>query len=147
MEVKELSVVGMDYTLKNGEGELLDTSEGKQPLYYIHGTGSIIPGLEKALVGKAKGDKVSVTVAPEEGYGEKRDDLMQKLDKAQFDKNNFLGFADFNGKRIYRKITFNNGEVSIEDFSNEVELEEYISWGEQNNGTKVKFSNGYKRVS
>ena len=65
----------------------------------------------------------------------------------QFDKNNFLGFADFNGKRIYRKITFNNGEVSIEDFSNEVELEEYISWGEQNNGTKVKFSDGYKRVS
>ena len=85
MEVKELSVVGMDYTLKNGEGELLDTSEGKQPLYYIHGTGSIIPGLENALVGKAKGDKVSVTIAPEEGYGEKRDDLMQKLDKAQFD--------------------------------------------------------------
>ena len=50
-------------------------------------------------------------------------------------------------KESYRKITFNNGEVSIEDFSNEVELEEYISWGEQNNGTKVKFSNGYKRVS
>ena len=65
----------------------------------------------------------------------------------QFDKNNFLGFADFNGKRIYRKITLKDGEVSIEDFSNEVELEEYISWGEQNNGTKVKFSNGYKRVS
>ena len=85
MEVKELSGVGMDYILKNSEGELLDTSEGKQPLYYIHGTGSIIPGLENALVGKAKGDKVSVTIAPEEGYGEKRDDLMQKLDKAQFD--------------------------------------------------------------
>ena len=65
----------------------------------------------------------------------------------QFDKNNFLGFADFNGKRIYRKITLKDGEVSIEDFSNEVELEEYISWGEQNNGIKVKFSNGYKRVS
>ena len=65
----------------------------------------------------------------------------------QFDKNNFLGFADFNGKRIYRKITLKDGEVSIEDFSNEVELEEYISWGEQHNGTKAKFSNGYKRVS
>jgi FKBP-type peptidyl-prolyl cis-trans isomerase SlyD len=72
MEVKELSVVGMDYILKNSEGELLDTSEGKEPLYFIHGTGSIIPGLEKALIGKAKGDKVSVTIAPEEGYGEKK---------------------------------------------------------------------------
>ena len=71
--------------------------------------------------------------------------------KAKFfkilDKNNFLGFANFAGKRIYRKITINEGEVSIEDFSNDVEIKEYTSWGEQNNGIKVKFSNGYKRIS
>tara|TARA_B100000674_G_scaffold427803_1_gene382745 strand:- start:312 stop:2009 length:1698 start_codon:yes stop_codon:yes gene_type:complete len=65
----------------------------------------------------------------------------------QFDKYNFLGFADFNGKRIYRKITISDGVVNIEDFSNNVELEEYTSWGERNNGIKVKFSNGYKRIS
>ena len=65
----------------------------------------------------------------------------------KFDKNNFLGFADFNGKRIYRKITINNGVVRIEDLSNDVELEKYSTWGEQNNGIKVKFSNGYKRIS
>ena len=65
----------------------------------------------------------------------------------QFEKYNFLGFADFNGKRIYRKIAFNDGEVRIEDFSNDVELEEYNSWGEEKNGVKVKFSNGYKRIS
>ena len=65
----------------------------------------------------------------------------------QFDKYNFLGFADFNGKRIYRKIVFNDGEVSIEDFSNNVEIQAYTSWGEENKGVKVKFSNGYKRIS
>ena len=65
----------------------------------------------------------------------------------QFDKYNFLGFADFNGKRIYRKIVFDDGEVSIEDFSNNAEIEPYTSWGEKNNGIKVKFSNGYKRIS
>ena len=65
----------------------------------------------------------------------------------QFNKNNFLGFANFAGKKIYRKISIYDGEVSIEDFSNDVELEEYTSWGEQNNGIKVKFSNGYKRIS
>ena len=65
----------------------------------------------------------------------------------KFDKYNFLGFADFNGKRIYRKIAFNDGEVRIEDFSNDVELEEYNSCGEEKNGVKVKFSNGYKRIS
>ena len=62
------------------------------------------------------------------------------------DKYNFLGFADFFGKRIYRKISFNEGKVSIEDFSKDVELEEYTSWGEQQNGIKVGFSNGYKRI-
>ena len=65
----------------------------------------------------------------------------------QFDKYNFLGFADFNGKRIYRKIVFDDGVVSIEDFSNNAEIEPYTSWGEENNGIKVKFSNGYKRIS
>ena len=64
----------------------------------------------------------------------------------KFDKNNFFGFADFNGKRIYRKIQINDGVVSIEDFSKDVELEEYTSWGEENNGIKVQFSNGYKRI-
>ena len=64
----------------------------------------------------------------------------------KFDKNNFLGFADFNGRRIYRKIQINDGVVNIEDFSKDVELEEYNSWGEENNGTKVQFSNGYKRI-
>jgi len=64
----------------------------------------------------------------------------------KFDKNNFVGFADFNGRRIYRKIQINDGIVNIEDFSKDVELEEYNSWGEENNGIKVQFSNGYKRI-
>ena len=64
----------------------------------------------------------------------------------KFDKNNFIGFADFNGRRIYRKIQINDGVVNIEDLSKDVELEEYNSWGEENSGIKVQFSNGYKRI-
>ena len=64
----------------------------------------------------------------------------------KFDKNNFVGFADFNGRRIYRKIQIKDGVVNIVDFSKDVELEEYNSWGEENNGIKVQFSNGYKRI-
>ncbi len=64
-----------------------------------------------------------------------------------FDNNNFLGLAEFNGKRIYRKVSIANGFITIEDFSKDVELEEYTSWGEQNSGVKVKFSEGYKRFS
>ena len=64
-----------------------------------------------------------------------------------YDKNNFLGYADFNGERIYRKIQIKNGTVTIEDFSKHLDLKEYLSWGEENNGIKVQFSEGYKRIS
>ena len=64
-----------------------------------------------------------------------------------YDKNNFLGYADFNGKRIYRIIQIENGIVTIEDYSKDVDLKEYLSWGEENNGVKIQFSEGYKRIS
>lgn len=59
----------MHYTLKDNSGEVLDSSEGKEPLAFIQGIGNIISGLEEELEGKNSGDKISVTVAPEKGYG------------------------------------------------------------------------------
>ena len=64
-----------------------------------------------------------------------------------YDKNSFLGYADFNGKRIYRKIQIENGIITIEDYSKDLDLGEYLSWGEDKNGVKVQFSEGYKRIS
>ena len=64
-----------------------------------------------------------------------------------FDKNNFLGYAEFNGKKIYRKIKIEDGVAHIEDYSKDVELEEYTSWGENNEGIKAQFSEGYKRIT
>ena len=64
-----------------------------------------------------------------------------------YDKNSFLGYADFYGKRIYRKIQIQNGIVTIEDYSKDIELKQYSSWGEDKNGVKVQFSEGYKRIS
>ena len=63
-------VVSMHYTLTNNEGEVLDSSEGADPLVYLHGAGNIIPGLEKALVGKTTGASVQAKIAPAEAYGE-----------------------------------------------------------------------------
>ena len=65
----------------------------------------------------------------------------------KFDKFNFVGYADFNEKRIYRKVTISDGIITIQDFSNDVELGEYAVWGEGNNGIKVEFSKGYKRFT
>lgn len=78
-------VVSIHYTLKDDEGNVLDSSEGNEPLNYLHGANNIIPGLEKALVGKCKGDSMQVTVAPEEGYGVKSDELVQTVPRAAFE--------------------------------------------------------------
>ena len=63
------------------------------------------------------------------------------------DKYNFLGSAIFEGNKIYRAISINDGIVTIKDFSKDCELEAYTSWGEKNYGTKVQFSEGYKRIN
>ena len=93
------------------------------------------------------GPKAKIKFPKEDEFDCFKLNYMSNGETLQFDKYNFLGFADFNGKRIYRRIVFNDGEVSIEDFSNNVEIEPYTSWGEENNGIKIKFSNGYKRIS
>jgi hypothetical protein len=64
-----------------------------------------------------------------------------------FNDHSFLGFAEFNGCKIYRKLSIENGIVIIEDFSKDLDLKKYTSWGETSHGIKVKFSNGYKRIS
>jgi FKBP-type peptidyl-prolyl cis-trans isomerase SlyD len=70
MEIAKDRVVAMTYTLKDDDGKVLDTNEGKSPMVYLHGHGNIVPGLEKALLGKSAGDKVDAVVEPKEGYGD-----------------------------------------------------------------------------
>lgn len=82
--VASQKVVSIDYTLKNNNGEVLDTSNGREPLSYLHGSGNIIPGLEKALEGKQAGEQLAVTIEPAEAYGERDERMVQQIPKEQF---------------------------------------------------------------
>jgi len=84
MQIAEKQVVSIHYTLKDSEGNILDSSNGQEPLPFLCGANNIVPGLENALLGKSVGDKLDVVVQPEEGYGEVRADLVQKVDRANF---------------------------------------------------------------
>lgn len=84
MQIAQNSVVAFHYTLTNDAGEVLDSSEGRQPLTYLHGAGNIIPGLERQLEGRAAGDKLNVAVSPEEGYGEVQPQLVQEVARDAF---------------------------------------------------------------
>ena len=64
-----------------------------------------------------------------------------------YDKYNFLGSAIFEGNKIFRAISISYGIVTVKDFSKDCELEAYTSWGEKNHGTRVQFSEGYKRIN
>ncbi|MGB0432573.1 MAG: FKBP-type peptidyl-prolyl cis-trans isomerase [Bacteroidia bacterium] len=77
-------VVSIHYTLKNDDSQVLDSSEGRDPLAYIHGYGYLIPGLETELNGKTVGDKFTSTITPEHGYGLIDDKLVHKVAKANF---------------------------------------------------------------
>ncbi|MBD3670181.1 MAG: peptidylprolyl isomerase [Gammaproteobacteria bacterium] len=84
MQASKNKVVSIHYTLTNDQGEVLDSSNGGEPMPYLHGHMNIIPGLEKELEGKAVGDKLKVTVAPDEGYGERNDALVEKVPMNMF---------------------------------------------------------------
>ncbi len=63
-------VVQIHYTLRDDDGDVVDSSSGGDPLEYLHGAANIVPGLEAAMEGKTIGDKFKVSVPPGEGYGE-----------------------------------------------------------------------------
>ena len=84
MTVTKNSVVTMDYSLTDPDGSILDTSEGRGPLSYLHGSGNIIPGLEGALEGKTEGDHVSAVIEAKDAYGERDESRVVDLPRDRF---------------------------------------------------------------
>jgi len=78
------SVVSIHYTLKDDVGETMDSSEGAEPLVYLHGANNLIPGLENELQGKVTGAKFVATISPEDAYGEISEELVQTIAKEMF---------------------------------------------------------------
>ncbi len=72
-KVEKDKVVSLDYTLTLDNGDVIDSSEGREPLQYLHGHGTLIPGLEKELEGMEVGEEKHVDVSPADGYGERTD--------------------------------------------------------------------------
>ena len=87
MQIADDMAVLIHYKVANADGEVLDTSEGDEPLAYIQGQGDIVPGLEQALLGKTVGDRVQVTVSPELGYGEREEAKVQTVPRDAFESD------------------------------------------------------------
>jgi FKBP-type peptidyl-prolyl cis-trans isomerase SlyD len=85
MNVSHLSVVTLDYTVSDESGDVLDSTEGREPLVYLHGAGFLVPGLEKALYDREVGDSFELDVDAAEAYGEYEEDLVQSVPGELFD--------------------------------------------------------------
>lgn len=83
MQIDANKVVTLNYTLKDDEGALLDESQDGS-FVYLHGASNIIPGLENALSGKSSGDKMSVSIAPGDAYGERDEARVESVPREMF---------------------------------------------------------------
>lgn len=79
MKIDDKTVALFHYQLRDTDDNLIEDSREGDAMAYLHGAGNIIPGLEKALAGHQAGDHVEVTIAPEDGYGERQDNMVQRL--------------------------------------------------------------------
>ncbi|HEY5690995.1 MAG TPA: peptidylprolyl isomerase [Cyclobacteriaceae bacterium] len=98
MTVSKDSVVSIHYTLRDNDGNILDSSSGRDPLNYIHGRGNLIIGMEEGIEGKSNGDQFSLKIAPEKGYGLKNDQLVQKVPLKSFGDQKVEAGMQFNAQ-------------------------------------------------
>lgn len=88
MQIAKNKVVTIDYTLKNNDGDVLDSSIGAESLTYLQGANNLISGLETALEGKSIGEEISVCVDPKDGYGLRDEQRVQAVPKEMFGDEN-----------------------------------------------------------
>lgn len=82
-QAKSGDTVRIHYTGKLTDGTQFDSSEGRDPLEFALGAGSIIPGLEQAIIGMAEGDKDTVTIAADDAYGPRHAEAVQTVERSQ----------------------------------------------------------------
>ncbi len=84
MQIEENRVATLNYTLKDDQGNIIDSAEDGS-FAYLHGAANIIPGLEQALLGKSAGDEFSIRIEPALGYGERNDNMTQVVPSEMFE--------------------------------------------------------------
>ena len=120
MQIAKHKVVSIDYTLTDDSGNIVDSSQGGDPLTYLHGANNIIPGLEAALEGKSTGDAFNVRVPPEEAYGMRDESKQQAVPRELFGDEEVTAGALFhaagpNGEHItVTVVDVSDEEVTVD---------------------------------
>ena len=84
MKIEDGCLIELEYELRNSKGEVIETSTSGVLMTYLHGNEEIPPKLETSLVGHDVGDKVVVTLAPADAYGEFNPDGIVAVPRSEF---------------------------------------------------------------
>ena len=120
MQISEQKVVLLNYEVIDDQGQLVDCSEEGDPLAYIHGADQLVPGLETALEGRSQGDKIKVDVPPDQGYGERTDEGVQTVSRAQFDDDSEIDVGmqfeaqDDDGHQIVTVVSVDGESITLD---------------------------------
>jgi FKBP-type peptidyl-prolyl cis-trans isomerase SlyD len=130
MIVEANRVVLCHYTLREGDatGQLIESTEGGEPLGYIHGIGSMIPLFEENLAGKKAGDAFAFGIEAGDAYGEYDADAVTEIPKTAFNleglnaddvfvEGEILPLQDENGNLMQGIIAQVNPQTVTVDFN------------------------------
>jgi FKBP-type peptidyl-prolyl cis-trans isomerase 2 len=110
-KVKKGDKVKIDYTGTLDDGTVFDTSKGKDPLEFEAGSGMVIPGFDKAIIGMKKGEEKEINIPCKEAYGEPNPNAVQKIPRDKLPQDQepkvgmMLGIGLPNGQQMPAKIT------------------------------------------
>ncbi|MCE3005180.1 MAG: peptidylprolyl isomerase [Xanthomonadaceae bacterium] len=120
MKIDNNTVASFHYDLADAAGNRIESSRGGQPLAVLHGAGNVIPGVEAALAGRSVGERFSVTVPPEQGYGERREGLTQRVPKKYFRDGQRLRAGDttmlstLDGQRVVTVVKVGQSVIDVD---------------------------------
>ena len=106
LEIESSTRVTLNFSLTLETGEEVDSNFGADPVSFVMGDGSLLPGFERRLIGMRAGDEAEFRIPPEEGFGEPQDDNLQSIPRADFDSDTPLEpgmlftFADAAGGEV-----------------------------------------------
>ncbi|RLB84457.1 MAG: hypothetical protein DRH24_04960 [Deltaproteobacteria bacterium] len=112
MAITKETRILMHYTLKDGEGNLLETTYGGEPFFFLCGVGLFVPALEKELMNLFDGDRKIIVISSEEGYGHKDEKLILKIPRGQLPEGDIqIGYklmrkSESGESEIYRVTGF-----------------------------------------
>ncbi|MBK8163239.1 MAG: peptidylprolyl isomerase [Gammaproteobacteria bacterium] len=108
MRIANDCAVSFQFILKDASGQVLSASSETVPLSYLHGYGQMVPGLERALLGRAAGETLHVRLAPEDAYGLRDERNREILPRQDFSEGELAA-----GNRVYIMGTQGPRQVTV----------------------------------